>query len=122
MLEFLGLIWPIIVGYFVALVVYLACTFAFARLAGSQLASEGRPLPGFWFATGLSWLFATVAATYFVVTRVPYPIEMFLLSAVLIAIVLRSASTFSSQQPRSIAVTAILCISAGSGIVWFLVH
>lgn len=122
MFEVIGLLLPVFIGYLIALAVYLGCTFGFARFAGKHLAVDGRPLPGFWVATAMSWLFATIAATYYVVTQAVYPIEILGITLILLLIVVRSALDFRDQQPRGLAVLSGFSVLLGTGIVWKLVH
>lgn len=122
MFEVIGMLLPVFIGYLIALTIYLGCTFGFARFAGKHLAIDGHPLPGFWVATTVSWLFATIAAAYYVVTQAPYPIEILAIAAALLIIVVRSAVDFRDQQPRGLAVLSAFAVLLGTGIVWKLVH
>ncbi|MBS1814398.1 MAG: hypothetical protein JSS87_05950 [Acidobacteria bacterium] len=112
---------PLLIGYAIAFAVYMGTSFAFAALFRSALASEGRPLPGFYAASAFAWFLATFCACYFVVTQAPYAWEIVLITLVILVVLFRSAYDFHPQQPKRLVILCAITIMISAVIVWKLV-
>lgn len=119
--EVLDVVLPLLVGYVIALAVYMGTTFAIAQFFRSALAAEGRPLPGFYAASAMAWLFATICACYYVVTMAPYPWEIIVMAVSILGVLLLDARDFNTQQPKGLVALCSVVILGSAWIVWKLV-
>lgn len=118
--EVFGVLLPLMIGYFIALAIYMGTTFTVAQFFRSGMVAEGRALPGFYAASAMAWILATFAACAYVMTQAPYWWEIIPMALAILFVLLRDAREFSMQQPRGLVALCGVAIVASACAVWLV--
>ena len=111
----------LLIGYAIAWAVYMACSFGFVRFARNSMVVEGRPLAGFYVASVVSWLLATMCACFFVVSMEPSPWMIAIMGVIVLGVYFRSMESVKMDQATTVNVLCSLSIVGGAALLWQLV-
>lgn len=88
MLQLIAIAVPLIYGYILALVVFMAVTFAAAEIGRTMMANEGKPRFGYYFISALSWMLAALAGCLVAANLAPFSPVTFLIALALVLLFL----------------------------------